>query len=136
MLKCPHCSSLLKSSGVYGVGLRENTKKGQIELLFGFDYKCEKCKNYSTFSGFKTTHDAFISDIMEIYSNVDNDPGEITKEDEIEKKIEKKQNIKKSCISDEEVQSIKNFLNECDNFNDLLHKLGVLNISKDTDENK
>ena len=132
MLKCPHCTSALKESNVYGIGIRENAKKDQIELLFGFDYRCDKCKKFATFSGFKTTYDGFISDIMEISSHLEHEPQEIIN-NAPESTVKKR---KKSCITDEEVESALTFLNECVSFDEFLHKLGVITIKEEKDENK
>lgn len=106
------CERKLHRKGVIGVGIREEAQAGSDEtiLSFCYEYRCPYCGNRSVFSGFPTTIEDFVADMMEIggfpIDEVDEPP-------------------KKSKISNSEVSEAKRIINNSKNFEELMEKMGI-----------
>lgn len=126
---CPYCHAPCKASGVYGVGIREeNTPQGTIKT-FCYEYKCVDCNKRSVFTGFPTSYEEYISDLIEIAEVSGEDPKEEMRNE-------------KSEMTDKEVKQLYKMMNDTEYYEDFLDKLGILDqypefrFKKGTDENK
>lgn len=123
---CPfeECKVKLVPSGVIAVGIREEKIEGSNKpiLSFYYEYKCLKCKKRSQFTGFPTSMEDFIGDMLEIANiNVNINGFERGK----------------TKISVAELDEAKKLLRKSKNFKDFSGYFGILDVEpEDPNENK
>ena len=137
---CPYCKKSLKSEGVCGIGIREEKSENKSIHSFFYQYKCSNCSNWSVFTGFPTTYEDFIADIIEVAKlpmPTMDDIRELEKEMEgIEGTEGNPPNIhrKKSGMTDQEVRDFKKMIDDNEYF---LAELGFnMDLEEEQDENK
>lgn len=114
---CPHCKKTCKKRGVYGVGIREEVgKNDEVVKSFCYEYRCPFCDKRTVFTGFPSSYEDFVNDLIEIAQIP------IIEEEAVEAPPE----TKAGGMSDKEVEEGKKIIEETDYFEDLLSKLGIL----------
>jgi hypothetical protein len=115
--KCPHCSKNMSTSGVFGIGVREEKIEGNRELSFCFEYYCRNCKKKTLFSGFPTNAEQFTEDVAYVFK----DGWEVVN----------KNKKNKSSISDKDVKNFIKNLDKIKKYEDFLKKLGIQSNEND-----
>lgn len=115
---CPFCKKSCKRKGVYGLGVREeeHNKKGHTKI-FCYEYKCPYCNNRSVFTGFPTSFEDFIADMIDIA-----DIPIMMDDPEVESP---NTTSKTGGMSDQEIENAKKMISDSHFFDDLLGKLGI-----------
>jgi hypothetical protein len=118
---CPfaECKKKLESQGVAAVGIREELEPGTKKLILSFfyEYKCPHCSNRSVFTGFPTSLEDFIGDMIEI-ANLPTD-----------KLVNESQ--PKSKISPSEIKEARRFIRKVKDFKDFMKFFGIDDLEID-----
>ena len=114
---CVFCQNKMKKENVYAVGISEeiSSKNNQKYLSFFYNYYCTDCKKKSTCTGFPTSFENFIKDMIKIFNTGD--------ESNIS---DLSNNIKTpSKISNSEIADLKKLLKNTKYHEDFLAKIGI-----------
>lgn len=125
---CPFrdCRKKLENQGVIAVGAREekHPETKQELLSFFYEYKCPHCRNRSVFTGFPTTLEDFIGDMIEISNSTDFAEQKVMYPD------------RRSKISTSEVKDALKFMRQSNDFKDFMHFFGIDEVEPDDGNDK
>lgn len=120
---CPFadCKKKLDKNGVVAVGIREEpdaeTKK--MTLSFFYEYKCNSCHNRSVFTGFPTTFEDYIGDMIEISNLPMEDPNQ------------EERAHRRSKISAAEIKAARKFIRKVRDYKDFMKFFGIEDVEPD-----
>lgn len=133
----PDCKVPLEEAGVVAEGIREeylpNTTKPV--LSFYYEYKCKHCGNRSVFTGFQTTIEDFIADMMEV-AGIDWEDFVMEDDDDDDTDDTESQPRGKSKISSSEYNHALRMLKKAKYYEDFLKSFGIDKVSDEPDENE
>lgn len=148
---CPNekCNKPLTKRGVVGIGIREEVVKRRKMQSFCYEYDCPYCKQKTAFTGFPTTFNDFILDLIdlsesfpekdmpEFVGEVMDGPKDMDDDSDYDETPKHRWPPKKSRITEKEMKECIKFLNETEFYDDFLEKLGIKKLDKEApDENK
>jgi CRISPR/Cas system-associated protein Cas10 (large subunit of type III CRISPR-Cas system) len=126
---CPFktCQKKLTEENVIAVGIRNEESKEDGEILsFFYEYRCPHCGKRSVFTGFPTSMEDFISDLIDL-----NDEDE---EDDEEMEVPGE---KKSKISSAEIDAARKLLRKSKNYKEFMGYFGINDVEPEQpDERK
>lgn len=108
--KCSHCGEKLNPKGVTTHGITEEKVKKSLILYHFYQYMCSKCNSETRFK-FPTDWPDFIDSIVDVA--------------ESEMMLPPQPEEKSSFIGDDEVEELKEMLDNSEYFEDFLNQIGV-----------